>query len=49
VATNIIADAFEQHLRSLSNDEWIALVDRVRPHDDTSDVRDNQTPLGDSK
>lgn len=26
-----IAEAFEQHLRSLSDTEWSALVDKVRP------------------
>jgi hypothetical protein len=26
-----IAEAFEQHLRSLTDREWAALVERVRP------------------
>lgn len=40
MADNSIADAFEQHLRSLSQPEWDALVARVR-----TPKHQPQTPL----
>lgn len=36
-----LADAFEQHLKSLSDDEWSELVARVRP---TKDGPDGEPP-----
>ncbi|WP_322857762.1 hypothetical protein [Mycobacterium shigaense] len=35
-----IAEAFEQHLRSLSDDDWNALVTRVR----TDDTKPSTSP-----
>lgn len=43
-----LAEAFEQHLRSLSDDEWTALVARVRPddHDDAGQPKGSKSKSG---
>jgi hypothetical protein len=43
-----IAEAFEQHLRSLTDAEWSALVKRVRPPSDAPQATTSEVLAGGS-